>query len=173
VIGIVRGRERRSGSGIAGNGTEDVSDTAIATLPVSSNRTAADTFAGYEDESTDGYDDPYYIRRSPSPAHASGGAYYPPAGGDPAAAPAAGFTQHPNFATTNLAEPQYTPYTPPGYTAPPPGPPPNSAATANGFPPAAAGPEHVSAASRPGNPEHVVSPRHGEEGASALRCPHA
>lgn len=130
---------------------------------------------GYEDDSsTDiGYDDPYDPRRSPSPAHASGGAYYPPAGGYPPAAhaeQATGFTQHPNMATTNLADPYYEPYHPPDYTAPPPvpGPPPNSAATANGFPPAPLGPEHVSAASRPGSPERV-SPRHGEEGASSLR----
>lgn len=53
----------------------------------------------------------------PSPPHASGGFYNPPA---PAPGPipgqSAGFTQHPNVATTNLAQPYY----PPTYDAPPP-----------------------------------------------------
>lgn len=132
-----------------------------------------DNVAGYEDEtSTDGYDDPVYdTRRSPSPAHASGGAYYPPPGppaayppgnsevypppGVPMPPPAAqGFTQHPNMATTNLAQqqppyPMYTPQEFPEYPQhPQPGPPPNSAATSSGFPPPPTGPDHVSAASR-------------------------
>lgn len=53
----------------------------------------------------------------PSPPHASGGFYNPPA---PAPGPipgqSTGFTQHPNVATTNLAQPYY----PPTYDAPPP-----------------------------------------------------
>lgn len=90
----------------------------------------------YEDSLTDDYANPH---RSPSPPHASGGAYYPP---PPAHDPepdnttfAQGFTQHPNVATTNLHDSYEDthgtrPYNPQDYASyppPPPGPPPNSA----------------------------------------------
>jgi len=104
------------------------------------------TSKGYEDESTtDDYDD-HYRRRTPSPPTASGGFYSAPP------PPNAGFTQHPNYASTNLNQ-GYVPYNPAVY--PPPGPPPNSAASATGMhPPTPTGPEHVSEASRgPFTPE--------------------
>ncbi|KAK1770883.1 hypothetical protein QBC33DRAFT_597404 [Phialemonium atrogriseum] len=121
----------------------------------------------YEDEtSADGYD-PYDIRRTPSPPHASGGAYYPPPGASAAMPATHGFTQHPNAATTNLAEPPYPLYTPDytGYPPPPPGPPPNSAATASGFPPPPTGPDHVSAdSSRSGRPQDVRPKNENQDG---------
>lgn len=146
--------------------------------------------AGYEEEtSTDGYEEPFpQARRTPSPPHASGGAYYPPphpyAGAGPTAAAAgAGFTQHPNMASTNLAQ-QYTPYQPPDYTrfqpSSPPGPPPNSAATANdGFspdpPPHPMGPEYVSRLSPAVSPAAFAFASHSEpapEGDTVpQRCP--
>ncbi|KAL1910224.1 hypothetical protein Sste5344_003839 [Sporothrix stenoceras] len=88
------------------------------------------------------YDD--YDGRPPSPPHASGGAFYPPApaGAPPAAAGVAGgIMQHPN---TNLHE-IYPPYNPIDYSGypPPPGPPPNrgsGAADAQGGAPIPHGP---------------------------------
>lgn len=122
-------------------------------------------------------DSVYDTRRSPSPPHASGGAYYPPPGA-PAATPAThGFTQHPNMASTNIAQPPY-PYSPndyPEYHQPPPpgppvppGPPPNSAATSSGFPPPPTGPDHVSAVPVvPPSPQDA-SLRHGIQDVFAL-----
>lgn len=65
----------------------------------------------YEDESStlDGYPDGYG-QRPPSPPHASGGYYNPP--------PPSGPYHHPNVATTNLADPNFTPHYP-GYQPPP------------------------------------------------------
>ncbi len=67
------------------------------------------SFIGYEDETApDGAYDPYDPNRPPSPPHASGGAWYPPpppGGPPPAGGAAAGFTRHPNVATTNLHDP--------------------------------------------------------------------
>lgn len=97
-------------------------------------------YEGYEDESTaDDFDD-HYRGRTPSPPTASGGFYSAPP------PPNSDFTQHPNYVSTNLNQ-GYVPYNPIYF---PPGPPPNSAAsaTAGQRPPTPTGPEHVSAASR-------------------------
>ncbi|KAK4179899.1 hypothetical protein QBC36DRAFT_56906 [Triangularia setosa] len=108
------------------------------------------------------YDDEDSYRRTPSPAHASGGYWQPPPPPQPVVNN--GFTNHPNYVSDNLHQQQYQPYRPadyPGFSPPPPGVPPNSAATNNGMPP---GPPHqmppppapqVPPPNQPPGPEHV------------------
>ncbi|KIH87965.1 hypothetical protein SPBR_04573 [Sporothrix brasiliensis 5110] len=83
-----------------------------------------------DEEAYDGYYDDYDNSRPPSPPHASGGAFYPPA--PPGGAPignTGGLMQHSNTATTNLND-SYAPYNPVDYSGypPPPGPPPTRGA---------------------------------------------
>ncbi|KAH8893519.1 hypothetical protein GQ53DRAFT_763804 [Thozetella sp. PMI_491] len=127
----------------------------------------------YEDEisAAEGYDDVHrHGGRTPSPPHASGGAYYPPPAGGPAP-PAAGFTQHPNTATTNLGQEfhAYNPQEYSGFPPPPPGHPPHPAALNPGVPPA--GPPPPAAGGRmpsppPMGPDHSkpVGPGDSTEG---------
>lgn len=152
----------------------------------------ADGCTGYEDDDVaDAYDN--YPRRGASPPHASGGFYNPPpAAAQAPPAPANGFTQHPNVATTNLHQ-QYPPYPPDSayqaYTPPMPSAPPNTAVPMGQAPPPPGyippptgpvpppanptGPEHVSEASRVGRstpePEAAVRSVDGDKkGASSL-----